>query len=89
MVSVSPSASWLVTVAVSVWPVVGELGLMETVSTTGAVLVCVTVQLKLSVSVSVPSETVMVTAWRPAEPAARVPVMAPVVAVIVSENDLE
>jgi hypothetical protein len=35
----SPSASWLVTVAVRVWIVVGLVGLIVTVSTTGAVFV--------------------------------------------------
>ena len=62
MVSVLPSASWLVTVAVSVWPVVGAVGAIVTESTTGAVLAGgVTVQVNVSVSLPLASETVTVT----------------------------
>ena len=59
MVSGSPLASWLVTVAVSSWSVAGDVGVIVTVSTTGGVLAGgETDQVNVSVAVRVPSLTV-------------------------------
>ena len=66
------------TAAVSVWPVVGDVGVIATVSTTGAVLAAVTVHSNVSVAVSVPSLAVIVTLCGPLVPVAIVPLMMPV-----------
>ena len=84
MVSGSLLASWLVTVAVSSWFVVGDAGVTVTVSTTGGELAGgETDQVRVSVAVRVPSLTVTTTLCVPAG-AVRVPLMTPVAGAIVT-----
>ena len=66
------------TFAVSESLVRAVAGVMVTVSTTGAVLAAVTVQVNVSWSLAEPSETDTSTSWEPTAPAVSVPLMTPV-----------
>ncbi len=74
----SPSASWLVTLAVRVSFVPGEAGVIDTESTTGAVFDALTVQVNVSWSLALPSLTDTSTLCEPTAPAVGVPLMTPV-----------
>ena len=81
-VSVSPSASLaLASSPVGVTPS-ASVRSVRSVEKTGAALTLVTVQVNASVSVSVPSDTVIVTLWTPELVGLRVPDRTPVEALI-------
>ena len=64
--------------------VLGLVGLIVAVSTTGVWFVFETVHVNVSVSVAVPSDTVIVTLWVPALVRLSVPEMTPVVGLMLT-----